>query len=80
MSPNTNQPPNPSEEPDKKEEEPKQDDRAKFLLHQRMLSAMVKIGIQDRHLMKMQFGIESSNTIIKSEKFIIFPLLEFKSL
>jgi hypothetical protein len=41
---------------------------------------MVKIGIQDRHLMKMQFGIESSNTIIKSEKFIIFPLLEFKSL
>ena len=44
MSPNTNQPPNPSEEPDKKEEEPKQDDRAKFLLHQRMLSAMVKKG------------------------------------
>ncbi len=38
------QPLNPSEEPDKKEEKPKQDDRAKFLLHQRMLSAMVKKG------------------------------------
>ena len=38
------QPPNPSEEPDKKEGQPKQDARAKFLLHQRMLSAMVKKG------------------------------------
>jgi hypothetical protein len=38
------QPPNPSDEPDKKEEEPKQDARARFLLHQRMLSTMVKKG------------------------------------
>ena len=44
MSTNTNQPPTPSEEPDKKEVEPKQDAKAKYLLHQRMLSAMVKKG------------------------------------
>ena len=44
MSTNNHQPPNPSEEPDKKEVEPKQDARAKFLLHQRMLSTMVKKG------------------------------------
>jgi len=44
MFTNNNQPPKPSEEQDKKEEDPKQDDRAKFLLHQRMLSAMVKKG------------------------------------
>jgi hypothetical protein len=47
MSSSNHQLPNPSEEPDKKEEEPKQDARAKFLQHQRMLSAMVKRGIQD---------------------------------
>ena len=41
------QPPNPSEEPDKKEVEPKQDAKARFLLHQRMLSAMVKKGYAD---------------------------------
>jgi hypothetical protein len=44
MSTNNHQTPNPSEEPDKKEENPKQDARTKFLLHQRMLSAMVKKG------------------------------------
>ena len=44
MSTNNDQHPNPSEEPDKKEEEHKQDVRAKFLLHQHMLSAMVKKG------------------------------------
>jgi hypothetical protein len=44
MSTNNNQPTNPSEEPDKKEGEPKQDAMAKFLLHQRMLSAMVNKG------------------------------------
>ena len=44
MSTNNHQPPNPSEEPDKKEEEPRQDARAKFLLHQTMLSAIVKKG------------------------------------
>ena len=44
MSTNTNQPPNTSEEQDKKEGEPKQDASAQFLLHQRMLSAMVKKG------------------------------------
>lgn len=44
MSINNNQPQNPSEEQDKKEGEPKQDANAKFLLHQRMLSAMVKKG------------------------------------
>lgn len=44
MSTKNHQPPNPSEEPDKKEGEPKQDASAKFLLHQRMLSAMVKKG------------------------------------
>jgi hypothetical protein len=44
MSTNNHQPPNPSEEPDKKEEEPRQDARAKFLLHQPMLSAIVKKG------------------------------------
>jgi len=47
MSTNKHQPPTHSEEPDKKEGQPKQDARAKFLLHQRMLSAMVKKGIQD---------------------------------
>jgi hypothetical protein len=44
MSTNNHQPSNPSEESDKKEEEPKQDAKAKFLLHQRMLSAIVKKG------------------------------------
>lgn len=44
MSINNNQTPNPSKERDKKEGEPKQDASAKFLLHQRMLSAMVKKG------------------------------------
>lgn len=44
MSINNDQPPIPSEEPDKKEGEPKQEASAKFLLHQRMLSAMVKKG------------------------------------
>jgi len=44
MSTNNNQPPNPSEELDKIEWEHKQDAKAKFLLHQRMLSAMVKKG------------------------------------
>jgi hypothetical protein len=44
MSTNNHQLPNPSEEQDKKEGQPKQDARAKFLLHQRMLSAMVKKG------------------------------------
>jgi len=44
MSTNNHQPPNPSEEQDKKEVDPKQNARAKFLLHQRMLSAMVKKG------------------------------------
>ena len=44
MSTNNHQPPKPSEEQDKKEENPKQDARAKILLHQRMLSAMVKKG------------------------------------
>lgn len=44
MSTNNNQTTNPSEEPNKKEGETKQDARAKFLLHQRMLSAMVKKG------------------------------------
>jgi hypothetical protein len=44
MFTNNNQSPKPSEEPDKKEGLPKQDARAKFLLHQRMLSAMVKKG------------------------------------
>jgi len=44
MSTNNHQPPNPYEEQDKKEGEPKQDAMAKFLLHQRMLSAMVKKG------------------------------------
>jgi hypothetical protein len=44
MSTNNHQTPNPSEEPDKKEGEPKHDARAGFLLHQRMLSAIVKKG------------------------------------
>jgi hypothetical protein len=44
MSINNNQPPKPSEERDKKEGEHKQAASAKFLLHQRMLSAMVKKG------------------------------------
>ena len=44
MSTNINQPPNPSEEQAKKEGETNQDAKAKFLLHQRMLSAMVKKG------------------------------------
>ena len=44
MSTNTNQPPNPSEERDKEKGERKQAASAKFLLHQRMLSAMVKKG------------------------------------
>jgi hypothetical protein len=44
MSTNNNQFPNPSEEQDKKEEDPMPDSRARFLLHQRMLSAMVKKG------------------------------------
>jgi hypothetical protein len=44
MFTNNHQPPNPSEEPDKKEGQPKLDARTKFLLHQRMLSAMVKKG------------------------------------
>jgi len=44
MSTNNNQPPNLSEEPDKKEGEPKQDAEAGFLLHQRMLGAIVKKG------------------------------------
>jgi len=44
MSTNNHQTPKPSEEQDKKEGEPKQGARAGFLLHQRMLSAMVKKG------------------------------------
>jgi hypothetical protein len=44
MSTNNHQSPNPSEEQDKKEEDPKPKARAGFLLHQRMLSAMVKKG------------------------------------
>ncbi len=44
MSINNNQLPNSSEEEDIKEGDPKQDASAKFLLHQRMLSAMVKKG------------------------------------
>ena len=44
MSINNDQPPNPSEELDKKEGDTKQAANAKFLLHQRMLSAMVKKG------------------------------------
>lgn len=44
MSINNDQPQNPSEERDIKEGEPKQDASAKFLLHQRMLSDMVKKG------------------------------------
>ena len=44
MSINNDQSPIPSEEQDKKEGEPKQDASAKFLLHQRMLSAMVNKG------------------------------------
>lgn len=44
MSISNNQPPNLSEERDKEEGEPKQAASAKFLLHQRMLSAMVKKG------------------------------------
>ncbi len=44
MSTNNHQLPNPSEEQDKKEGEPKPKARAGFLLHQRMLSAMVKKG------------------------------------
>jgi hypothetical protein len=44
MTTNTNQPPNPSEEQDIKEGDTKQAASAKFLLHQRMLSAMVKKG------------------------------------
>ncbi len=44
MSTNNHQTPNPSEEQDKKEREPKQGAKAGFLLHQRMLSAMVKKG------------------------------------
>jgi hypothetical protein len=43
MSTNNHQPPNPSEEQDKKGVDPKQNARAKFLLHQRMLSAMVTL-------------------------------------
>jgi hypothetical protein len=44
MSINNDQPPNPSEEQVINEGGPKQDASAKFLLHQRMLSAMVKKG------------------------------------
>lgn len=44
MSTNTNQPPNPSEEQVINEGESMQDAKAKFLLHQRMLSVMVKKG------------------------------------
>lgn len=44
MSTNNNQPPNPSEERDKEDGEPKQDASAKFLLLQRMLTAMVNKG------------------------------------
>jgi hypothetical protein len=44
MSTNNHQTPKPSEEQDKKEGEPKPKARAGFLLHQRMLSAMVKKG------------------------------------
>ena len=44
MTTNNHQPHNPSEEQDKREGQPKQDTKAKFLLHQRMLSAMVKKG------------------------------------
>jgi hypothetical protein len=44
MSTNNHQPPNHSEEQDKRKGEPKQDAMARFLLHQRMLSAMVKKG------------------------------------
>lgn len=44
MSTNNHQSSNPSEEQDIKEGDPKQDASAKFLLHQRMLSAMVKKG------------------------------------
>jgi hypothetical protein len=44
MSINNDQPPSPSEERDKKEGEPKEHASPKFLLHQRMLSAMVKKG------------------------------------
>jgi hypothetical protein len=72
MSTNNNQPSNPSDEQDKKDGDSTQNAKAKFLLQQRMLSAKVKIGIQDRHLMKMQFGIESTNIIIKSGNFINF--------
>lgn len=44
MSINNNQPPNPSEEQVINEGESKEEASAKFLLHQRMLSAMVKKG------------------------------------
>jgi hypothetical protein len=44
MSINNDQPPNPSEEQVINEGKSKQDASAKFLLHQRMLSAMVKKG------------------------------------